>query len=38
VLYRITLYKQGKKGVQAVEATCSSSWRQTAGAVRESLF
>jgi len=32
VLYRVSLYRHGKKGVQEVEATVSSSWRQTAGA------
>jgi len=32
VLYRLTLYRQGKKGIQEVEATVSSAWRQTAGA------
>jgi len=32
VVYRITLYRQGKKGVRQVQATVSSSWRQTAGA------
>jgi ketosteroid isomerase-like protein len=33
VLYRITLYKQPKKGgaIEEVEATVSSSWRQVAG-------
>jgi hypothetical protein len=32
VLYRVSLYRQGKKGLQEIEATVSSSWRQTAGA------
>ncbi len=32
VLYRISLYRHGKKGIKEVEATVSSSWRQTAGA------
>lgn len=33
VLYRISLYRHGKGGkLEEVEATVSSSWRQTAGA------
>jgi len=34
VLYKITLYRQGKKGepVEEYEATVHSCWRQTAGA------
>lgn len=32
VLYTISLYRQGKKGLEEVVATGSSSWRQTAGA------
>lgn len=31
-VYKIVLYRQGKKGVREVYATGSSSWRQTAGA------
>ncbi|KAK5651205.1 hypothetical protein OQA88_12712 [Cercophora sp. LCS_1] len=31
-VYKIVLYKQGRKGVREVRATGSSSWRQTAGA------
>jgi len=32
VLYTISLYRHGKKGVEEIVATGSSSWRQTAGA------
>jgi len=32
ILYTISLYRQGKKGMEEVVATGSSSWRQTAGA------
>lgn len=32
LVYRLTLYRQGKKGVREVQATACSSWRQTAGA------
>lgn len=32
VLYRVSLYRHGKKGLDEVQATVSSSWRQTAGA------
>jgi hypothetical protein len=32
MVYKVTLYRQGKKGMQEVNCTASSSWRQTAGA------
>jgi len=32
LVYKITLFKSGRKGTKEVVATVSSSWRQTAGA------
>ncbi|KAK1772288.1 hypothetical protein QBC33DRAFT_3595 [Phialemonium atrogriseum] len=32
LVYRVSLFRKGRKGVREVKATASSSWRQTAGA------